>query len=189
MAARIGGDSKFNADFAPQRAWQPFLRGQFQSITRIFIPYSLYGPLGYRVNPAEHPTRLFQYRVDADLSPTRLSGFVGVVLGVILSAACLIGSIFVRPRILFLTLASFGFFWALPMRNYTVAHEFETIYYIGLPLVFFTLILLLARRLTSRDSVIAATSVLALLLFAVSSFQMSRVGYSAETAQGTKAGR
>ena len=37
----------------------------------------------------------------------------------LLLAASLIGPIFVRPRILFATLASFGFFWALPMRNNT----------------------------------------------------------------------
>ena len=56
-------------------------------------------------------------------------------------------------------------------------------YYIGLPLVSFTIILLLARRLISRDGVIAAAAVAAAALFAVSSFQMSRIGYSAEAAR------
>ena len=166
---RTGGDSEFNAAFAAYLSWRPFLEGQFRRIFRMFIPYSLLIPLGYHGDPPQ--------------SPTWLSEFQGVVLGVVLSSACLIGSLFVRPRILFATLASFGFFWALPMRNSTTFHNFETIYYIGLPLVFFTIALLLVRRLTNREGVIAAAAVVALLLFAVSSFQISRVGYSAETAQ------
>ena len=178
MVARTGGDSEFNAIAAADRAWRPFMEGQFQSIIRMFIPYFLIGG----GDADENPTRLFRYRGDGAQSPTWLSDFLGVVL----SAACLIGAIFVRPRILFLTLASFGFFWMLPMRNSTAFHDFEAIYYIGLPLVFFTLILLLARKLTNRDGVIAAASVLALLLFAASSFQMSRVGYSAETAPAVR---
>ena len=178
MVARTGGDSEFNAIAAADRAWRPFMEGQFQSIIRMFIPYFLIGG----GDADENPTRLFRYRGDGAQSPTWLSDFLGVVL----SAACLIGAIFVRPRILFATLASFGFFWMLPMRNTTALHDFEAIYYIGLPLVFFTLILLLARKLTNRDGVIAAASVLALLLFAASSFQMSRVGYSAETAPAVR---
>ncbi len=123
---------------------------------------------------------------DAAQSPAWLSEFRGVILGVVLSAACLIGSIFVRQRMLFATLASFGFFWALPMRNSNAIHDFEAIYYIGLPLVFFTLALLLVHRLTNRDGVIAAGSVIGLLLFAASSFQMSRIGHSTETAQAAR---
>ena len=175
MVARTGGDSEFNAIAAADRAWRPFMEGQFQSIIRMFIPYFLIGG----GDADENPTRLFRYRGDGAQSPTWLSDFLGVVL----SAACLIGAIFVRPRILFATLASFGFFWALPMRNTTALHDFEAIYYIGLPLAFFTIMLLLARRLTNRGVVIAAASVLALLLFAASSFQMSRIGYSAEAAR------
>ena len=167
MLIRTGWDAEVNAApvIAAGRAWRPFLEEQFGRILRMFIPYSLLGS----VHAAEGPTWL----------PNGLT----VVLGVVLSAACLIGSTIVRPRILFATLTSFGFFWTLPMRNSSAFHEFEAIYYVGLPLVFFTLALLLARRLTNRDGVIAAASVVALLLFAVSSFQMSRVEYSAAEAR------
>ncbi len=169
MLIRTGADSEFNTAFAADQSLRHFLEEQFRRIFRMFIPYSLLSPLGYHGDPPQ--------------TPTWPSEFQDVVLGVVLSSACLIGSLFVRPRILFATLASFGFFWALPMRNSNAAHEFEIIYYIGLPLVFFTIALLLVRRLTNRDSVIAAAAVAALLLFAVSSFQMSRVEQSAETAQ------
>ncbi len=148
--------------------WRPFLEGQFSKISQTFIPYALLGSSG------------------ESESPTRLSKLLAFVLGIALSVAGLVGSIFVRPRILFATLASFGFVWALPMRNSNAEHDFELIYYIGLPLVFFTIALLLARKVTNRDGVIAAAVVAALLLFAVSSFQMSRVGHSAKATQNAR---
>ncbi len=169
MLMHTGVDSQGNAEEVPARAWRPFLEGQFESILRMFIPYTLLGG------------------GDAHETPTWLPKGLTVVLGVVLSGACLIASMFARQKMLFATLASFGFFWALPMRHFTALHEFERIYYIGLPLVFFSITLLLARRVTNRNGVIAAASVIALLLFAVSSFQMSRVGHSAETAQAARA--
>ena len=173
MLRRTGADPDYNEITAPYRAWSPFLEGQFQSVVRTFIPYSLLGSLGYRGAPGQ--------------SPTWLTEFQSVIVGVILSAACLIASMFVRPRILFVTLASFGFFWSVPMRNATALHDYEPIYYVGLPLVFFTIVLLLARRLISRDVVIPAASAIALLLFVVSSFQMGRIGYTEDDAQIARA--
>ena len=169
MVQRLGGDDDFNAIRADYLSWRPFLGGQFRSILRMFIPYALLGS------------------DNADESPTWLSKRWIGVLGVGLSIAVLVASLFVRPRILFATLASFGVVWAVPMRNTTALHEFESMYYIGLPLIFFTIVLLLVRRLTSRDGVIAAAAVAAVVLFAVSSFQMSRVGHSAESARTSKA--
>ncbi len=167
MLMRTGWDADVNAApvIAAGRAWRPFMEDQFGRILRMFIPYSLLGS------------------GDAVESLTWLPNGLTAVLGVVLSAACLIGSMLIRPRILFATLTSFGFFWTLPMRNSSAFHEFEAIYYVGIPLVFFTLALLLVRRLTNRDGVIASVSVVALLLFAVSSFQMSRFGYSTEEAR------
>ena len=169
MLKRTGANSEFNANIAAARFWSPFLKEQFSRITQMFIPYALLGGS------------------DAAESPTWLSKRAGVVLGIALSVAGLIGSMFARPRILFATLTSFGFFWALPVQNSNAVHYYESIYYIGLPLVFFTIVLLLARRLTNRDAAIAAAAIAALLLFAVSSFQMSRIGHSPETAQAERA--
>ena len=192
MLRRTGVDSDFNADFATQRAWSPFLEGQLRRILRMFIPYWLIA----RVGIIESETLQLEFR-DEIVTPmtdpnfarlaTWLSESPGIVLAVLLSAASLIGSIFVRPRILFLTLASFGLFWALPTRNNTAFHDFEAIYYIGLPLVFFTIALLLARRLTKRDGIIVVAAVVAALLFALSSFQMRHVGHNAESARTMKA--
>jgi len=192
MLRRTGVDSDFNADFATQRAWSPFLEGQLRRILRGFIPYWLIA----RVGIIESETLQLEFRDEivtpiTDPNFTRLAAWLsespGIVLAVLLSAASLIGSIFVRQRILFLTLASFGLFWALPTRNNTAFHDFEAIYYIGLPLVFFTIALLLARRLTKRDGIIVVVAVVAALLFALSSFQMRHVGHNAESARTMKA--
>ena len=82
MMKRTGADSDYNVLIAPYREWSQLLEGQFRGILRMFIPYSLLGSLGYRGDAAQ--------------SPTWLSEFQGVVLGVVLSAACLIGSMSVR---------------------------------------------------------------------------------------------
>ena len=171
--------------------WAAFLELQFLRIFLMFVPYGLIGS-GSIVESPPWQTE-FQGAViramdiNVIVLTEYLSKFHGVVLSVVLSAVCLIGLIFVRQRMMFATLASSGFFWALPMYDYTPIHLFEGIYYIGLPLVFFTIVLLLARRLTKRDSVIVAAAVAVVLLFAVSSFQMSRVGHGAESAQVARA--
>ena len=193
MLRRIGSYSENNVHVVASRPWDTFLEEQFRSIVRMFIPYSLIARVG--VINSKALQREFRNGVvipmpdpNAAGAAKQLSGSPGIVLGVVLTAVCLIGSMFVHHRILFATLASSGFFWAVPMHNYTAIHDFERIYYIGLPLVFFAVALLLARRVTNRDGVVVAAAAAALLLFAASSFQMSHVGHSAESARRARAG-
>ena len=193
MLSRIGADSENNVHVAAGQSSDPFLEEQFRSIVRMFIPYSLIARVGVINSKAlewefRNGTVIPKPDPNAAGLADRLSGSPGIVLGVVFTAVCLIGSMFVRHRILFVTLASFGFFWALPMRHTTALHDFERIYYIGLPLVFFTIALLLARQVTNRDGVVVAAAAAALLLFAASSFQMSHVGHSAESARRARAG-
>ena len=173
LLKRTGVNTMGDSYLVATRGWRPFLEWEFRDILRMFIPYSLLGSVDHHGDETE--------------SPMWLSKRLAVVLGIALTAACLIGSIFVRPRILFATLASSGFFWSLPVHNSASGHNYEAIYYIGLPLVFFAIVLLWVRRLTSRDTIIAVALVAALLLFTVSSFQMSRVGYNEEQAQVVRA--
>ena len=151
-------------------AWQSFMEGQFYRIARAFIPYSLSGYNGW-----------------PSIGSAWLQGLPGVVIGVGLSAACLIGLLFTRHRILFATLSAFGFVWALPMRHTTVGHEFEAIWYIGIPLTLFSLILMYIHKRAGSIPVVAVLSIAALLLFTSSSFLMSRVGYNAEAARIARA--
>ena len=80
-----------------------------------------------------------------------------------------------RHRILLATLALSGFFWALPMRHNTgePRHDFEAMFYVGVPLVFYSLLLLYVHKRWGRGPVIGL-AVAALLAFVVSAFQMDR---------------
>ena len=95
---------------------------------------------------------------------------------------CLIGLAFVRYKILWTTLAVSGFCWSFPMRHVTYVHNFEALSYTGVPLIFFSLVLLYLHRSFGHRA-IAGLSVAALLIFLFSAFQMARVGYSAEAAE------
>ena len=166
--------------------WGAFLEVQFLRIFLMFVPYGLIGSGGILESPPWETQ--FQgilipaTNINAIAVIEWVSKFQGVVLGVGLSGASLIGLMFTRQRMLFATLASFGFFWALPMRQTTVLHGFESMYYIGLPMVFFSSILLYLRGL-SKGRLISYLAAGSALLFAVSSFQMSRVGHGAESAR------
>ena len=141
------------------QAWRNLLEEQFYRIGGMSLPYSYFTILGNMP--------LISFKLQQIITATIVTG------------VCLIGSMFVRQRILFVTLASFGFFWALPMRYSTslYIHDFESIYYVGIPLVFFSLILLYVHKL-SGDRLIAGASIGALLIFGVSSFQMARAEYN-----------
>ena len=144
--------------------WGSFLLGQFSRIGGMTTPYFLLPALGV-LRPPE--------------SYVPLS--VGVGLGVFV--ACVFGVCVTRPRILWATLVLFGFCWALPMRHNAkpVSHAFESVFYIGLPLVFFSIVLLcLSRRFTAPLWMVGFAG-LALIAFVLSSFQMSHFYVPDET--------
>ena len=80
-----------------------------------------------------------------------------------------------RHRILLATLALSGFFWALPMRHNTAypRHDHEALFYVGVPLVFYSLLLLYVHKRWGHRPVVGL-AVAALLAFVVSAFQMDR---------------
>ena len=154
-------------------AWPAVLKSQFYRIGGMSLPWSLSGDAfgddgqGFRDRAAHY----------------NVFGLLGVI-GVVASGTCLIGLTFVRHTILWATLVLYGFCWGLPMRHFTAFHEFQSLFYIGLPLVFFSFVLLAIHRLSGRRlSVVVGLSVNALLVFVLSSFQMASVGYTAEDAE------
>ena len=135
--------------------WDLFLIGQFFRIHLVSTPYFI---LSY---------------LDALPPEFYLPLSVGVGIGVFV--LCLFGVYFTRPRILWATLILFGFCWALPMRHNVKepTHDFESVFYIGLPLVFFSLILLCLSRRFKTSSLMVSFAGVALIVFVLSSFQMS----------------
>ncbi len=146
--------------------WRVFLERQFHRVGATFLPYAF------------SPTF-----VDNDNRNAMLRLFV--MLGIAVSVASLIGLLFVRRyTMLWATLALSGFCWALPMRGSTAypSHHFEGLFYIGVALTLFSIILLCLRRL-SGERFVAALSVAALLIFAFSALRMSQLTNSVQTAE------
>ena len=118
MRYRAGLNEEFNADYAAALAWPGFLEAQFIHIGRLFLSAVLIS-------------------ADADAAlRTQL-----LFWGSLAFCACLLGLAFTRHKSLWAILALFGFCWSLPMRHSVAFHEHETIFYIGIPLTLFSLLL------------------------------------------------
>ena len=168
MIKRMGGNADWNAENTSWLVWPHYLRKQFYHVGRTSVPYALtgYGGVLYKITAASAGVREY------------VLGIVGV--GMV--GGCLLMIPFARSRVLFATLALSGFCWTLPMRHSAAFHSFEGVFYVGIPLAFFSLVLVgMRRRWGGRFS--AGLSGVALLTFGVSSWEMSRVGHDAEAAE------
>ena len=158
MTYRFGADDGFNEHWAEALAWGNFLENQFYRVARATLPFYV-SPFD---NEGIHEDR----------------DYLGVIVGVLASGVAVIGLLFARQRMLLATLVLSGFCWALPMRHNTVipSHDFESVFYVGVPLVLFSMGLSGLRRLFG-DRLLVGLSAAALLVFVLSSFQMGRVGH------------
>ena len=154
MIYRTGIDTPENRSQAPLK-WDSFLLFQFFRIGNMSTPYFILPSF------------------NALLPEFYLLLLVGAGIGVFVS--CLFGVYFTRPRILWATLILLGFCWALPMRHNVKehSHDFESVFYIGLPLVFFALMLLCLSRRFKTPPLMVGFAGVALIVFVLSSFQMS----------------
>ena len=163
---RLGGDAEFNTYYAERLAWGNFLESQFYRVGRMLYPFFL--------SPFDNRYEISDTRLEVDKERDYLAVFTGVLA----LAVCGIGLVFarVRHKMLLATLAISGFCWAFPLRHSVFYHDFETIFYVGVPLVFFALIMLYLRKLLSQR-VIVVVAAAALLLFVLSNVAMSRIGH------------
>ena len=114
---------------------------------------------------------------------------LGVAVGLLAVGGALAGAALAsRHRALWTTLALFGFFWAVPLRVNVgyFRHDFEALYYIGVPLALFGTALMGARRLWGERAPVAA-ALAAVAVFAVSAFQMGNLDRDGERAETLKA--
>ena len=156
------------AEFSHLLSWGTYLDDQFSRIGGMVYPYYLLNQEFFVQNHWSLP----------DLS----------VLGIIAFVSCLIGLIFVHHKILLAILLVSGFCWALPMRHHAAFHNYESIFYIGISMVFFafcTLGLLWTCSLFKNRMVIVAcrffTTIFTIFIFILSSFHMSQAGNAEET--------
>ena len=167
---RTGLDDEFWSWFpeaAEHLAWPAVIRGQFASIGIMSAPFALPG---------------YASIFDADNGWNRgLGELQSLYMGIGVFAASLAGLWFLAgQRLLVATWLSAGWFWVLPFRRSAFTHDFEALFHIGIPLVFFLTLLLLVRKSDRRWS--CALAVMAALALVFASFQASRVGPNPEDA-------
>lgn len=144
--------------------WRPFLKEQIYRTVIASLPYAF--------AESEYGKAMSKF----EQTPWVL---LAAVMGI---SALLIDLRHVRHKTLLASLALFGFCWALLARQQVALHDFEGIYYIGIPLVSFMLILMFIRKRLGRRFVVGL-AIAALPLFGLSAYQMSLVGNDAETAE------
>ena len=167
---RLGADAEFNVAYAETLAWGPFLENQLYRIGRMTIPFLI-----STYDSAD------TYEQSGGAMP---GDYPGVIVGILALVICGIGLIFapVKHKILLATLAVSGLCWALLLRNAVAFHDLEAMFYIGIPLVLFALLLLGLCKL-SNPQLVSVFAVGAMLVFVLSNAEMANVGHSAEAAK------
>ena len=109
----------------------------------------------------------------------------GIWLGAVLSAAGLVGLAFTRYKVVTTSLLLAGWIWALAVRGGAIvpAHEYEALYYIGVPLAVFSIFLTAINRRIRWNAIGAAGAAVALIVFGISLLQFARFGYSENPSQ------
>ena len=97
--------------------------------------------------------------------------------GSVVVFACVVGLAYARHRVVLAALAASGFCWGALVRG-NVVHSHEGLFFVGFSLVFFSVALLQARRVSERSIGVCAGA--ALLVFVLSNLQMNRSATAAE---------
>ena len=157
--SRLGADAELTARKDKGVAPQIFWPIQFYRIGHMTLPYA--------VNPYPIKNRFGQNSLYRD--------YQGIVLGVLAVCFCLAGLAFsgIRRRpgafLLLATLTFSGFCWAWPLRYNVAVHDFESVFYIGIPLAAYILALRFLRRWhRGRLAPYFAAAALAIFIFSVS---------------------
>ena len=162
--ARLGGDADSNVRRAERLQPAVFWPNQFYRIAVMTLPYA--------VNP---------YEIKGRLPEPRPGDYPAIAGGALALSVCLVGLVGIRRRSgmarLLATLTVSGFCWAWMVRHLVASHDFESVFYLGIPLAAFTLALLGARRL-SRSRLSPYFAVAALAMFVCSVSAMAGVGQS-----------
>lgn len=172
MLRRVGVGGTPSDRHAPEREWPTFLKWQFHRAGVMLAPF----PLAAGVELDEKAWR-------ATEAPWWF--FVGVAAAV----GCVAGlARFPRRRLALAALASSGFCWALlaPGQTAWAGHQYETLFYVGVPLCLFATLLLGARRLWGRWMAAGCVAA-AVLLFAASSVAAGRAQRDAGAAETARA--
>ena len=154
LRSALGRVSASESSVRERLNWSVFARLQLFRAGGVSLPYALPWKYGYP-EPKALP-------------------LPGVAVGVLALGAALVGvALARRRRALWATLALYGFFWALFVRDNAADFwsSFEALIYIGVPLALIGLALAGARRIWGERAPVAA-ALAAVAVFAISAFQI-----------------
>ena len=139
--------------------WHIFLYSQLERLSYLAIPFAL---------PFDSWSSLDR-TVLVKTIPWAASAGISMI------GVCVIGAVHLRRhRLLVLTAVLSGFCWSIPMRYNTGPHFFESLYYIGVILVFYTLILSLLYKWSGKGKkLLPLSAVGAFVLFVTSSYKVA----------------
>ena len=164
MRYRVGLDEEFNAAYSADLAWAGFLETQFINIGRLLLTAVLPSAGADVALP--------------DVAPRNWLLFWGGIA----FYACLLGLAFTRHKSLWAVLTLSGFCWSLPMRHSVAFHEHEILFYIGIPLTLFSLLLLRARWI-ANNRLVLGMALVAGAAFVFSGTGVARAGLDAAEAR------
>ena len=101
------------------------------------------------------------------------------MVGFAMFAIGLIGLIFTRHRVLLGALLLSGVCWSVVFRNYVAFHDFASVFYVGIPLLCFSVLMGCLRRSYAHPIIALVT----LPVFVASVVQVARIGHSPEQAR------
>ena len=167
---RAGQDADSRSVEGPNVPWPGFLFRQIHAAGAATIPYVLPVPRDGKGRVGRRAT----------------TGVLVAGVGVLTIGGCLFASWRRTPRhsrLPLCTLTLSGLTWTLPMRHSVFDHDYEYLFYVGVPLAAYTLLFMLARqRFGDRaDRVVVAVALVAGLAFFLSGREMSRLTAGAET--------
>ena len=167
VVKRLNLNEVSNARYSHMLAPQVFWPEQFGRIAQITLPFAMNILLA-----------------GAESTPNfRYLDYMAAVIGVFTLIFCLaaLAVTWVRGRTgtaaLLAALIFSGFCYAAMLRNYVTVHDFESVFYIGLPFAAYTLALLCLRRM-SRLRLAPYFAIAALAVFVFSASAMAGVGQS-----------
>ena len=166
MLGRTGLEH-LDAPFHPAGWWLRFLQQQFLRVCIASVPFVL----------TDWGADLLGAVPSGGLSGRETTVYVLALLVVVGAAATVVrlsAPLLARRQCLLLAaLALSGFFWALPMRHNAASHDHEALFYVGVPLVFYSLLLLYVHERWGPRPVVGLAAA-ALLAFAASAFRMDQ---------------
>jgi len=148
MVGRLGlAPAEVYVPYAHQLAFGPFVKDQLVRIGRMSVPHVL-------------------ARQGLPSATIPLLGGAALLLA-------LVGGALIRRGALVASLVLSGLCWAIPMRHFVAFHDFQSLFWIGVPLVFFSGLALAAERAGRGPSVGVAAA--AFLLFTCSALGVDRI--------------